>query len=219
MAAGRWFVTGTDTDAGKTVVTAALAAALAPDVCAAKPLATGVPPGEVPADAALLAAAAGHAPQWRRAFPQPVSPHRAAQEPYVDDLLAWTAALSGRTVLVEGVGGWRVPLGEGRWVTDLARVAVGAGLGGVLVVAPDRIGVLNHLRLTVDAIRADGLFVAGIALCRSRPQDASCATNAQDAAAMNGAPVAIVPRIDTTDAGALATAGRAAWAAWTGRRS
>jgi dethiobiotin synthetase len=211
MVHGRWFVTGTDTDAGKTVCTAALAAALSPHVVAAKPVATGVRPGTAPDDAVRIARAAGHEPLCYRAFAPPLSPHRAADAPYVDGLLAWTGALDGAAVLVEGVGGWRVPLGEGRWVVDLARVALGTGPGGVIVVAPDRIGVLNHLVLTVGAIRGDGLAVTGVVLNRAAPVDPSRRTNARDAADLLDLPVALLPSI-RTDA-ALAPAGRRVWAA------
>jgi dethiobiotin synthetase len=158
------FVTGTDTDAGKTVVTAALAACLRArglPVRAAKPLATGEqPPG---ADAQRIAAAAGHAPLNLVCLPEPASPDRAAREAGTEiDLAAthdWLRSL-GAPLLVEGVGGWEVPLGRGASVADLGRRL---GLP-VLIVAPNRLGVLNHVFLTVNAVRARGLWVAGVVL-------------------------------------------------------
>ena len=158
------FVTGTDTDAGKTVVTAALAASLRGrgfPVQAAKPLATGeAAPGS---DALRIAAAAGHAPLNLVCLPEPASPDRAAREAGttvdLDATLDWLRSL-GTPLLVEGVGGWEVPLGRGQSVADLGR-----RLGfPVLIVAPNRLGVLNHVHLTVNAVRARGLWVAGVVL-------------------------------------------------------
>jgi dethiobiotin synthetase len=75
-------------------------------------------------------------------------------------LLDGYRALAGRheIVLVEGVGGWEVPLAPGYGVPDLA-----AGLGlPVLVVVSNKLGALNHTILTVNAIRARGLTCAGL---------------------------------------------------------
>jgi dethiobiotin synthetase len=177
------FVTATDTGAGKTVVTAALAAALRArglPVRAAKPLATGEPPpGD---DARLLARAAGHAPLNHTCLPTPAAPRRAAQLAGVDvDLdgaVAWLRGL-GAPLLVEGVGGWEVPIVGDRRVADLGRAL---GLP-VLVVAPNRLGVLNHVLLTVAAVRARGLWVAGVVLDAGvdRPADPALqAWNADD---------------------------------------
>src|SRR5262245_23087922 len=140
----RWFVTGTDTDVGKTVVTACLAEAARDrgSVVAAKPVASGVAPGTAGDDASLIGAAAGHAPICFAAFAAPLSPHRAAalegRAPPAS-LLDDVRALAADTVLVEGVGGWRVPLGGGWWNEDVARAADAR----VIVVAADRLGVLN----------------------------------------------------------------------------
>jgi dethiobiotin synthetase len=71
----------------------------------------------------------------------------------------WLAS-AHRQVFVEGVGGWEVPLLAGYRVSDFA-----CDLGlPVVVVAGNRLGVLNHLLLTVDAIRARGLTCAGVIL-------------------------------------------------------
>jgi len=158
-------ITGTDTDAGKTVVTAAIAAALRAQgrtVWALKPLATGgPPPGE---DATRIAAAAGHPPQVFQTALTPASPERAfklAGQPPADwhTLLSWIRGFDEDT-LVEGVGGWEVPLGGGKRVSDLA-VALGYP---VVVVAGNRLGVLNHTLLTVEAIARRGLPVLGVVL-------------------------------------------------------
>lgn len=158
------FITGTCTEVGKSFVTACLAAAARAQgvgVTAAKPLATGgPPPGE---DAVLIARAAGHAPQVMRCLPDPAAPARAAHNAGTalspGSLLEWCKALPTPR-LIEGVGGWEVPLARGYRVSDLA-----TQLGHpVVVVAANRLGVLNHALLTVDAVQRRGLSIAGLVL-------------------------------------------------------
>jgi dethiobiotin synthetase len=133
----RLLITGTDTEVGKTVVTAALAAAI-PGVSALKPLASGsAPPGE---DALMLARAAGMHLDW-------------------PGLLNWIRGFEA-PVLVEGVGGFAVPLDRHHRVSDLA-VALGYP---VLIVAANRLGVISHTLLTVEAILSRGLPLAGVVL-------------------------------------------------------
>lgn len=163
------FITGTDTGIGKTVVTAALAAALAQAgvrVHALKPVASGVESG-AGEDAERIASAAGHGPLTGLSLRAPISPHRAATlegrtiDP--DALVAWVAAHRGEVTLVEGAGGWLVPLTPTARMADLA-VALGYP---VLVVAADRLGVLNHVLLTVESIRRRGLALSGVVLVAS----------------------------------------------------
>ena len=171
----RWrtmFVTGTDTEVGKTVTTACLAAALRQRglVRALKPVASGATSGTEGEDATLLAAAAGHAvPPGSVKLRAPCSPERAAREEGVtlelEAIVDWIDANveGGGATLVEGVGGWEVPVGTSWRVADLAEK-----LGWpVLVVAADRLGVLNHTLLTVEAVQRRGLRVAGVVLTRS----------------------------------------------------
>ena len=167
MIPGDSFVTGTDTEVGKTVVTAALAAGLIAAgraVRALKPLASGgQPPGE---DATLLGQAAGHPPLVHACFEAPAAPPRAAalqgETILPDRVRAWIDAQRrpGHALLVEGVGGWRAPLAVGWEVRDMATEL---GLP-VVVVAANRPGVLNHTALTVEAVRARGLRVRGVVL-------------------------------------------------------
>lgn len=186
-------MTGTDTDVGKTTVTALLARAAreSGSVIAAKPVASGgahLGPGD---DAVAIAAAAGHPPLQFAGYEAPLSPHRAAAlmgaTLDVPALVEWVRALEADTVLVEGAGGWRVPLAMGFDVADLAK-AWGAP---VLVVALDRLGVLNHARLTVDAIAGDGLRVAGVALVR--PASGARTANLEDLRELLRVPVLDVP--------------------------
>lgn len=206
----RWFVTGTDTGVGKSVVTACLGAARRGAVVAAKPLASGVDEG-VGEDAALIGWAAGHPPQVHTVYREPLSPHRAARiegRPLdVPALTAWLAGLHADTVLVEGVGGWRVPLADGWAVPDLAR----ASGGPVLVVAADRLGCLNHTLLTCEAVRTYGARLAGVVLNRGVAPDLSSRWNLEDLRELLDVPVAVLERVDPTDLHALASAGRGLW--------
>ena len=168
------FVTGTDTEAGKSVVAASICAALAgrgERVAAFKPVVTGLDdePGEFGRDHELLAAAAGsgQAPEdvapYR--FGPPVSPHLAAEladvalEPAE---LVSRARAAGRDALLvcEGVGGLMVPITTGYLVRDLA---VDLDLP-VVVAARTGLGTISHTLLTVEAARAAGLSVAGVVM-------------------------------------------------------
>ena len=160
-----FFITGTDTEIGKTMVTACMAAgwrARGRRPQAIKPLATGSePPGE---DALFIAAAAGHPPKVFACLPQPASPERAAREANIsiDDisLVEWVRAQDGDPLIIEGVGGWAVPLTESMTVEDLA-MAIQAP---VLIVADNKLGMINHTLLTVEAVRGCGLPIAGVVI-------------------------------------------------------
>lgn len=170
------FVTGTDTGAGKSVVAAAICAALAARgkrVAAYKPVVTGTdePPEEWPPDHELLAAAAsaGQSPAdvTPQTFGPAVSPHYAAElarggplDPAELVAAARRAIRSGDLLVCEGVGGLMVPLTPGYLVRDLA---VDLGLP-LVVAARTGLGTINHSLLTVEAARAAGLRVAGIVM-------------------------------------------------------
>lgn len=215
----RWFVTGTDTDVGKTVVVACLAQAARArgSVIAAKPVASGVVPGTAGEDAARIATAAAHAPTGLATYVPPVSPHRAILDggAPIDPvaLRGWIEARNADVVLVEGVGGWRVPvqLDPRIEVSDLARWTG----GDVIVVAADRLGVLNHTRLTVDAIRADGLRVAGVVLNQATPASGPT-SNLADLRLLLDVPVVPLGRLDPDHPGDRDRAGRALWRALVG---
>ncbi len=162
-----WFITGTDTEVGKTSVTAGLARALRRQkhsVRAVKPLATGeLHPGS---DATSISQAAGHAPLVHTIFPNPAAPARAAllQGAQIDpqSVVDWVKAqaTTTQTVLVEGVGGWTVPITETYRVSDLA---VDLALP-VILVAANRLGVLNHTILTTEAIERSQVSLSAIVL-------------------------------------------------------
>jgi len=218
----RLFITGTDTEVGKSVVTACLAAAAEGSVVAAKPVASGVAPGTAGEDALLLAAAAGHPPCTFVTLEAPVSPHRAARlegrEIDRAGLLQWIRDLQADTVLVEGVGGWMVPIlleEASVWVSDLAA----ATRGKVLVVADDTLGVLNRTLLTVRAIRADGFEVAAVVLNQRRPADPSRASNASDLRELLDIGVGVLPALDISSQSARREHGRMLWSVLRSRES
>ena len=168
------FVTGTDTGVGKSVLSAALAAAMraaGERVAACKPVLTGLddpPEPGWPRDDELLALAAGMdaSEVTRVRYGPAVSPHLAAQlagEPIAPAALAAHArslAREGATLVVEGVGGLLVPLAERYSVRDLA-----AELGlPVVVAARPGLGTISHTLLTLEAARASGLHVAAVVL-------------------------------------------------------
>lgn len=203
----RWFITGTDTDIGKTTVTAQLARGLRVlkrEVLAVKPLMSGAKPEDSDSDAAVLGVAAGHPPLVHTWWETPISPHRAAwQEDKrldIPSLRVWLRGHIAEHVLIEGVGGWRVPLvmtptGQTLYtVRDLARDSAGE----VLLVAANRLGVLNHTQLTVEAIERDGFVVRGVILnqIHSGTRSVSEKTNLDDLRRILTIPVAPCPLID-----------------------
>ncbi len=167
------FVTGTDTGVGKTVVATALlralrAAGLA--VAPMKPVATGArstPAGLRNDDAEALIEAAGagfaYATVNPSVFADATAPHLAARRAGVTIAIppllraATELAAGGRVLVVEGAGGWRVPLERD---TSMATLAVALDLPVLLVVGV-RLGCINHALLTGEAIRRDGCRLAG----------------------------------------------------------
>ena len=199
------FVTGTDTGVGKTRVATALAHALAARgvrVHARKPVESGVDAREGPLDAQALREAAGAHEPLERVCPlrlrAPLSPERAAAlegvalEP--GDLVASVRA--GTTdhgfVLVEGAGGFLSPIARGALNADLASALALP----VLVVAADRLGTLNHTLLTVEAVRARGLAIAGVVLNAPVAGDTRAMDNAGELARWLGRPVFTLPHGD-----------------------
>lgn len=165
------FVSGTGTGVGKTIVSAALLAAMraaGETVLAHKPVVTGLaePSDEWPPDHELLALASGMRPEdvAPLRFSPAVSPHLAAS---LADRPIDTAALidrakagAGETLIVEGVGGLLVPLADDFTIRNLA---VELALPLVIVASPG-LGTINHTLLTIEAARSVGLNVASVVL-------------------------------------------------------
>ena len=219
---GGLFVTGTDTGVGKTVLAAALIAALRADgvdAAAFKPVVTGLDepePGRPP-DHELLAAAAGR-PATEVAplrFGPPVSPHLAAElagtalEPAT--LVAAARALRADVVVAEGVGGLLVPLTLGYTVRDLA---VDLGLPVVIAARPG-LGTISHSLMTVEAARAAGLDVRAVVLT-PWPEEPTVMerSNRDTIGALGHVAVATLPTVGT-DPAELARAGaKLPYAGW-----
>ena len=89
-------------------------------------------------------------------------------------------------MIVEGAGGWRVPLAEGY---DMADLAADLGLP-VIIVVGNRLGALNHTILTVDAIRARGLEIAGLVINHLADElDTAAITNKGVIEQLTGVPI------------------------------
>ena len=226
------FITGTDTDAGKTVVTAGLMAALqrcGRTVLGMKPVASGcrrtaqgLRSGDalalarqagVPMDAggeflaadrsgedpATTACAVGYDDINPYAFEPPMAPHIAAGRAGVDIEIARIRAAyrvlarQADWVLVEGVGGWRVPLGPSLAVCDLPTAL---DLPVVLVVGL-KLGCLSHSLLTAESIRAAGDRLVGWVATRIEREMLAPDENLATLAALLHAPcLGIVPWLD-----------------------
>ena len=209
------FVTGTDTGVGKSLVAVGLmerlrAAGLS--VAGFKPVAAGCDrTGDgLRNEDALALQTAGSLPLPYQtvnpyAFEPPIAPHIAAAEAgvevTVERLVERYAELRGQadTVVVEGAGGWLVPLNERETLADLA---VALELPVVLVVAI-RLGCLNHALLTAEAIRARGLPLHGWVANRVEGETPRHRENIEALAARLGAPLlGTVPQLKTGDSAA-----------------
>lgn len=165
-----YFITGTDTGVGKTLISCALLhgfAAQGKSVVGMKPVAAGCPDGGQHEDVRQLRAASNVLASGGQinpyCFMQPVAPLLAARFTGVSISLARIAEsfselnAQADVVIVEGVGGFRVPLNEEQ---DSADMAAQLGLPVILVVGM-RLGCLNHALLTAEAIASRGLTLAG----------------------------------------------------------
>ncbi|MGY3553116.1 dethiobiotin synthase [Williamsia sp. R60] len=188
-------ITGTSTEVGKTITTAALAAAVMArglHVAVCKPAQTGVGPDD-PGDIDEVVRLAGVRTTAEGArFRDPLAPERAArnegaQPVLLSDVVAAVDGLAGSDlVLVEGAGGVLVRLAPDLTILDVAD-AIGAR---VLVVAAPGLGSLNHTELTVRAITGAGLECAGVVI-GSWPVDPDLAErcNLEDLPQVTGVPI------------------------------
>ncbi len=168
-----YFITGTDTEIGKTTIAVGLIYALqnaGHTVSVMKPIASGCETldGELRNDDALKLIAAcnqdlDYADVNPYAFIPPIAPHIAAEQVGVKIDIATIIELANKHktnsdyTIIEGAGGWQVPLNEKETVEDLAKAL---GLPVILVVGL-RLGCINHALLTAKAIQDSGLVLAG----------------------------------------------------------
>ena len=211
------FVTGTDTDIGKTVVAGGIARALrqgGEGVEVYKPVASGCrlnPRGGLISSDAEFLAACGDSTRplsditpvrFREALAPNVAAARADKTVDLQAIFdGWSRLTeSGLPIIVEGVGGLLCPLSDDFWVIHLAKMLQ---LPLVVVVRPD-LGTINHTLLTLHAARSAGLTVAGVVINRwpadPDPIDTAIKTNPQQLADRGDVPIlARVPNDADTD--------------------
>ena len=173
-----YFVTGTDTGIGKTIVSCALLSAYSARdnaVIGMKPVVTGRVGGELADVKAIVAASSVVAPrEWVNpyGFIPPISPHLAAKQAGIEiDIEIIRQAYCNLlkisdVVVVEGVGGIMVPLNDRNDVSDMA---CALNIPVILVVGM-RLGCLNHALITAKIIQASGLKLAGWVANQIDPQ-------------------------------------------------
>ena len=210
-----FFLTGTDTEIGKTFITCALlhrARQLDLQAAGIKPVAAGTDAAGRNEDVENIRAASNVTLPRKVINPcclsAAIAPHLAAAEEgvtidFAPILAACASAIQKADLLiVEGVGGFRVPLGVDH---DSADLAVALGLPVILVVGL-RLGCLNHALLTAEAIAARGLTLAGWVANRIDPDMLRAEDNIAALRERLGAPLlGSVPRIAGSDPAAAAS--------------
>jgi dethiobiotin synthetase len=201
-----WFITGTDTGVGKTLVAVALTRALVARglrTAVMKPVAAGVvdtADGRRNDDALELLGASNVAAAYEDVNPwllsTPASPHLAARADGVsirsETVVAsyWRLAAMSDALVVEGAGGWLAPISATATMADIAeKLAL-----PVILVVGMRLGCLNHALLTREAIRARGLPFRGWIANKLADEMPLAAANIDTLSSRFGAPpLAIVP--------------------------
>lgn len=190
-------VTGTDTDIGKTVFAAALAAALGAHYW--KPVQAGLDDGSDSARVAALGVSeASILPEAYR-LTKPCSPHRAAE---LDDVTIDPKRLDlpkvDGTLVIEGAGGALVPVTRDLLYADLfARWGAPA-----VIVARTELGTINHSLLTIEALRSRGVPILGVAFIGAPQEDSEATICGIGEVARLGR----LPIVDPLDADNLSTA-------------
>ena len=168
------FITGTDTDIGKTLIATGLleaANSLGKKTAAIKPVAAGCKDtGEGPQneDALMLQATASMELSYQQVNPvaldEPMAPHIAAKEQgkllSADRLTGFCRGITllpADLVVIEGAGGWRVPINNRESMAEIPKQLNAE----VVLVVGLKLGCINHALLTAQAIRSDGLTIAG----------------------------------------------------------
>jgi dethiobiotin synthetase len=167
----RWFITGTDTEIGKTYVACALVRWLVSQghrVAGMKPVASGCErtnEGLRNEDALALMTAANVVVPYETvnpfAFEPAIAPHIAAAEAGqsidIEKINAAAKTIKTDYLVIEGAGGWCVPLGGDRLLGELAKVIADE----VILVVGMRLGCINHALLTASQVERDGIPLKG----------------------------------------------------------
>ena len=189
-------VTGTGTEVGKTIVTAALAAVAAAGgkrVAVLKPAQTGVADGEPGDVATVQRLVPGTTGRELARYPDPLAPATAARRAGMDPVKPQDAADAAAAlaadhdlVLVEGAGGLLVRMTDDATLADVAALLAAP----VLVVAAAGLGTLNATELTVEALRARGLTCPGVVIgAWPAEPDLAARCNLADLPATSGVPL------------------------------
>nr|WP_242695212.1 dethiobiotin synthase [Shewanella sp. 4t3-1-2LB] len=214
-----FFVTGTDTDSGKTQVAAALLykarTRYGLKTVGVKPIASGCKRtayGLRNADALMLMEQSSLKLDYEKvnpfAFEPAIAPHVAATDAGIElspegvlarlDLTQYSMA---DFCLVEGAGGWRLPLGNNRYLSE----TVVALAMPVIIVVGMKLGCLNHAVMTEELIYADGLPVAGWVANRAQPDMARFEENLASLKQMMQSPfLGTIPYIPGADVAEMA---------------
>lgn len=186
MAKHKYFIAGTDTDVGKTLIACGIlekarqqglkTAAVKPVAAGCEQTSEGLRNGDALALQDAMTLDLSYAEVNPVAFEPPIAPHIAAMQenkqlsvPRLAGFCSGVLMQPCDLVLVEGAGGWRVPLNPRE---TLANLAMELNLPVILVVGM-KLGCINHALLSVEAIERDGLKVAGWVANRIDP-DMSC---------------------------------------------
>jgi len=168
------FVTGTDTDVGKTFVSSLLVSSLRANGYSAgyfKPVQTGTS-SNTPTDLETVASLAGLSPEEQTpsvySFSPPMAPSQAArlsgQEIRLDPVLQRWNTLAPRTWVVEGAGGLLVPLNSKQTMREL----ILALEINVVLVASTRLGTINHTLLSLESARMAGICISGLVFIEAK---------------------------------------------------
>jgi dethiobiotin synthetase len=216
-----YFISGTDTDVGKTLVACGLLRAAALRglrTLAIKPVAAGAElteNGLRNEDALMLMAAMTEVLPYQQVNPvllEPaIAPHIAAEKVGKRITVSQLAGICrgvmmqpADLILIEGAGGWRVPLNRHELLSDLASELQAP----VILVVGVKLGCINHALLTAEAIRSDGLRLAGWVANQIDPDMACVEENLATLNAMLDAPcIGIVPYLARDERAADTVAG------------
>jgi len=202
MAKKTFFIAGTDTDAGKTVASAGLLQAANNKglrTIGLKPIAAGceeTPDGLRNSDALILQQTASQSLAYEQvnpiAFAPPIAPHiAAAQEDRrltADRIAAFVRGAMMQPadfVVIEGAGGWRVPLSYRETMAHLPKILQTP----VILVVGMKLGCINHALLTAESISRDGIRLAGWIANRVDPEMANYEENIETIKTMLRAPL------------------------------
>ncbi|WP_257350201.1 dethiobiotin synthase [Pseudalkalibacillus decolorationis] len=206
-----FFITGTDTEVGKTFVTGAIAAVLKEngmDVGVFKPMLSGIKREDPSSDTSYLKRMAGDSSPLEKITPfqfeEPLAPYvaasRSGQHVSMNEVLdAWEDIKPLHDFFfIEGAGGIAVPFGEDYLVSDVAR-AIGYPL---IIVARPNLGTVNHTLLTIDYAKKAGIEVLGVVINGLKEDEAGVAeeTNPTIIEQFSGVPVlGVLPWMDNPD--------------------